>query len=32
MIDDIQNKMCIQADTVMELHRETKPKKKKWQQ
>jgi hypothetical protein len=29
MIDDIQNKMCIQADTVMELHRETKPKKKK---
>ena len=29
MIDDIQNKMCIQADKVMELHRETKPKKKK---
>lgn len=29
MIDDIQNKMCIQADTVMELHRETKLKKKK---
>jgi hypothetical protein len=29
MLDDLQNKMCIQADTVMELHRETKPKKKK---
>ena len=30
MLDDIQNKMCIQADTVMELHREeNKPKKKK---
>jgi hypothetical protein len=30
MIDDLQNKMCIQADKVMELHRaETKPKKKK---
>ena len=29
MIDDIQNKMCIQADKVMELHRETKPKKTK---
>jgi len=30
MIDDIQNKMCIQADTVMELHREeNKPKKAK---
>jgi hypothetical protein len=30
MIDDIQNKMCIHADKVMELHRaETKPKKKK---
>jgi hypothetical protein len=30
MLDDIQNKMCIQADKVMELHREeNKPKKKK---
>jgi hypothetical protein len=30
MIDDLQSKMCIQADTVMELHREeNKPKKKK---
>jgi hypothetical protein len=30
MLDDLQNKMCIQADTVMELHREeTKPKKAK---
>jgi len=29
MIDDLQNKMCIQADKVMELHRETKPKKTK---
>ena len=30
MIDDIQSKMCIQADKVMELHREeNKPKKAK---
>ena len=30
MIDDLQNKMCIQADKVMELHKEeSKPKKKK---
>ena len=30
MIDDIQNKICIQADKVMELQRtELKPKKKK---
>jgi hypothetical protein len=30
MIDDLQNKMCIQADKVMELHKEAaKPKKKK---
>lgn len=30
MIDDIQDKMYIQADRVMELHRvETQPKKKK---
>jgi hypothetical protein len=30
MLDDLQNKMCIQADKVMELHREeNKPKKKK---
>jgi hypothetical protein len=29
MIDDLQNKMCIQADKVMELHRETKSKKTK---
>jgi hypothetical protein len=30
MIDDIQNKMCIQADKVMELHREeNRPKKAK---
>ena len=28
MIDDIQNKMCIQADTVMELHKEEKQPKK----
>ena len=30
MLDDIQNKMCIQADKVMELHREeNRPKKAK---
>jgi hypothetical protein len=29
MLDDLQNKMCIQADKVMELHKESQPKKKK---
>jgi len=29
MIDDIQNKMCVHADKVMELYKESKPKKKK---
>jgi len=29
MIDNLQNKMCIQADKVMELHKESQPKKKK---
>jgi hypothetical protein len=29
MLDDLQNKMYVQADKVMELHKESKPRKAK---